>query len=106
MKFTSSMVKKAWEYAKTIIGKTLREAFSIAMKALYKAEKALKEGIVTFRKKCGEVTTRRIEAFASVLYVKKTDKPSRPDMMVVIDVDKRKGGEPNFYISFNYNQIL
>ena len=110
MKFTSKIVKKAWElyHEKTanIAGnvKELKGYLSDAYRASIKFFKSMKKGIIKFWKLSGEIVTRRCATLDYIGYIFKGNRINN-NLFYFVDLDKLENGEEPI-ICINNFQIL
>lgn len=105
----SQISKKASQLYKKFFFKG-REFWQEAMRKAAKLVKAVKDGVVTFRKQenkdgvC-EITTRRITTLESVGYQCKTQREPN-GLIKLVDLDKYEAGLSSFIISFYPCQLV
>ena len=105
----SQISKKASQLYKKFFFKG-REFWQEAMRKAAKLVKAIKDGVVTFRKQenkdgiC-EITTRRIATLESIGYQSKTQKEPN-GLIKLVDLDKYEAKLPSFIISFYPCQLV
>jgi hypothetical protein len=105
MKFTSKIVKKAWELFKVKAnGLSVKEAkgfLSDAYKQAIKYFKGLKKGIITFWKiETGEICQREVISLSDAAYQSKSDRKPNLNMFYFWDIAKQS------VIGINNYQLL
>ena len=98
----SKVMRKAWTLYRSI-----GLSFSDALKEAWRLTKAIAKGVVTFWKKNGTITTRRIATLSSFGFEAKGTGTST-DTVKVVDLDKyaATGDLYKSIISFHRYQIL